>query len=87
VEKRINTTGDAKEIIINKYVWIGTNSIILPGTNIGYASVLSAGSVVADYAPSMYIAGGIPAIVILTEVNLFVHLDNYRIYYGKYKLY
>jgi acetyltransferase-like isoleucine patch superfamily enzyme len=64
VEKRINTTGDAKEVIINDNVWIGTNCIILPGTNIGYGSVISAGSVVVNNIPSMCIAGGIPAKVI-----------------------
>jgi acetyltransferase-like isoleucine patch superfamily enzyme len=64
VEKRINTTGDAKEIIINDNVWIGTNCIILPGANIGYGSVISAGSVVANNIPSMCIAGGVPAKVI-----------------------
>jgi len=64
VEKRINTTGEAKEIIINDNVWIGTNCIILPGTNIGYGSVISAGSVVVNNIPSMCIAGGIPAKVI-----------------------
>jgi acetyltransferase-like isoleucine patch superfamily enzyme len=36
----------------------------LPGTNIGYGSVISAGSVVANNIPSMCIAGGIPAKVI-----------------------
>jgi acetyltransferase-like isoleucine patch superfamily enzyme len=30
VENRINTTGGAKEIIINDNVWIGTDCIILP---------------------------------------------------------
>jgi acetyltransferase-like isoleucine patch superfamily enzyme len=64
VEKRINTTGGAKEIVINDNVWIGTDCIILPGANIGYGSVISAGSVVANNIPSMCIAGGNPAKVI-----------------------
>ena|SRR6056297_2732801 len=64
VENRINTTGDAKEIIINDNVWIGANSIILPGVNIGYGSVIAAGSVVTKDIPSMCIAGGNPAKVL-----------------------
>lgn len=64
VENRINTVGGAKEIIINDNVWIGTNCIILPGTNIGYGSIISAGSVVANNIPAMCIAGGNPSKVI-----------------------
>ena len=64
VENRINTIGDAKEIIIEDNVWIGANSIILPGVTIGYGSVIATGSVVTKDIPSMCVAGGNPAKVI-----------------------
>ena len=64
VENRINTIGDTKEIIIEDNVWIGANSIILPGVTIGYGSVIAAGSVVNKDIPSMCVAGGNPAKVI-----------------------
>lgn len=35
----------AGSVIINDYVWIGSGVIILPGTELGYGSVIGAGSV------------------------------------------
>jgi len=64
VENRINTTGVAKEIIIEDNVWIGANSIILPGVKIGNGSIISANSVVKNDIPRKVIAGGNPAIII-----------------------
>lgn len=64
VKKRINTTGGVKEIRIEDNVWIGINSIILPGVAIGYGSVIAAGSVVSKDIPPMCIAGGNPAKII-----------------------
>lgn len=63
-ENRINTVDIPKEIIIEDNVWIGANSIILPGVKIGYGSIIAAGSVVAKDIPPMCIAGGNPAKVI-----------------------
>ena len=64
VEDRINTTGISSPVRIEDNVWIGTNSIILPGVTIGRGSVISANSVVVKDIPSMVIAGGNPAIII-----------------------
>lgn len=64
VEERINSTGPAKEIIINDNVWIGINTIILPGVTIGRGSIIAAGSVVVKDIPPMCLAGGNPARVI-----------------------
>lgn len=61
---RINTTGKSKPIIIEENVWIGINSIILPGVTIGAGSVISANSVVVKDIPPMVVAGGNPAVVI-----------------------
>ncbi len=64
IENRINTKGIAKKIVIEDNVWIGTNSIILPGVTIGMGSVISANSVVHKNIPSMVVAGGNPAVII-----------------------
>jgi len=64
VKNRINTNGYSKAIIIENNVWIGANSIILPGVRIGNGSIISANSVVNKDIPDMVIAGGNPAIVI-----------------------
>lgn len=69
VENRINTVGTAKPITIENNVWIGANSIILPGVTIGKGSVISANSVVVRDVPSMAIVGGNPAIIIKNKVK------------------
>jgi acetyltransferase-like isoleucine patch superfamily enzyme len=64
VAARIRTKGDCRPIRIGDNVWIGANSIILPGVTIGMGSVIAAGSVVAKSVPAMVVAGGNPARVI-----------------------
>ena len=59
-ERRTNN-GEAKEIKIGDNVWIGANSIILPGVSIGSNSIIAAGSVVNKSVPAEHIAGGNPA--------------------------
>ena len=59
-ERRISN-GTAKEIKIGDNVWIGANSIILPGVSIGANSIIAAGSVVNKSIPAEHIAGGNPA--------------------------
>jgi acetyltransferase-like isoleucine patch superfamily enzyme len=63
VSNRIRTisVAEAEPIIIGDNVWIGFNSIILPGTVIGDGSIVAAGGVVTKEVPSMCIAGGNPA--------------------------
>lgn len=64
VKNRINTKGSEKEIVIEDNVWIGANTIILPGVYIGFGSVVAAGSVVNQNIPPMCIAGGNPVQII-----------------------
>lgn len=61
VDNRINTTGRSKPVVIQDNVWIGANTFVLPGVTIGYGSVISANSVVAEDIPAMTMAGGNPA--------------------------
>lgn len=70
VAARIYTSGSSKPIRIEDNVWIGANSIILPGVTIGAGSVISANSVVTKDIPSMVVAGGNPAKIIRTYENV-----------------
>lgn len=51
----------SKKTIINKYAWISTNSIILPGVVIGEGAIVSAGAVVTKDVDAYTIVGGVPA--------------------------
>ena len=62
------TSGDSHPIVIEDCVWIGANSLILPGVTIGYGSVIGAGSIVSKDIPPMVVAAGNPARVI-RQVN------------------
>lgn len=50
----------AKPVSIGDNVWIGGNSVILPGVNIGNNSVIGAGSVVVKDIPPFSLAVGNP---------------------------
>lgn len=52
------------DIIIGSNCWIGMNSIILKGVQIGDNSVIAAGCVVTRAIPPNSLAGGVPARVI-----------------------
>ncbi|WP_442945325.1 acyltransferase [Nocardioides sp. CCNWLW216] len=52
---------DVESIEIGDHVWIGANSVILPGTSIGPGCVVGAGSIVrGKFEPNSLIAG-VPA--------------------------
>ncbi len=51
-------------IVIEDNVWIGANSIIIPGIHIGRHSVVGAGSVVTKDIPAYSVAVGNPARII-----------------------
>jgi acetyltransferase-like isoleucine patch superfamily enzyme len=50
-------------VVIRRGAWVGVSSTLLPGTDIGECSVISAGSTVSGPIPSHVIATGNPAIV------------------------
>lgn len=55
---------EPKEIVIEDDVFIGMNSIILKGVQIGARSIVGAGSVVTKSIPSDCVAAGNPARII-----------------------
>lgn len=59
-----------KPVVIKKGAWIASYAIILPGTEIGEHSVVSAGSVVKGKIPPYVLIGGNPA-KIVSELKHF----------------
>ena len=55
---------NAKPVIIGDDVWIGANSVILPGISIGNGAVIGASSVVTKDIPENAIVFGNPAKII-----------------------
>ena len=67
---------DTSPIIIEDNVWIGANSVVLPGILIGKNSIIGAGSVVTKDVPSYSVAVGNPAKVIkMYDINLKVWVN------------
>jgi len=56
--------GPAKPIIIRKNVWIGYNTVVLKGVEIGENTIIGAGSIVTSNIPPNVIASGNPCKVI-----------------------
>lgn len=50
-----------KDIVIGNNVWVGANSVILPGVTIGDNSIIAAGSVVTKNIGANETWGGVPA--------------------------
>lgn len=54
----------ARAVSIGDHSWIGTNSVILPGTSLGAHVVVAAGSVVSGQVPDRCVVAGAPAQII-----------------------
>lgn len=54
------------KVIIGDYVYIGTNSLIMPGVSIGNNVLVAAGSIVTKSVPSNVVIAGNPAKIICT---------------------
>tara|TARA_E500000331_G_scaffold123539_1_gene121047 strand:+ start:13663 stop:14286 length:624 start_codon:yes stop_codon:yes gene_type:complete len=64
--KNDSNNAEASPVIINNDVFIGANSIILKGVNIGSNTIIGAGSVVTKSFPKNSVIGGNPAVLIKT---------------------
>ncbi len=67
--QRIYSVSKPNEIIIEDNVWIGMNSIILPGVTIGEGAVIAAGSIVTKDVPTQTLVGGNPAKILKQNVE------------------
>lgn len=76
-----------KPITVGDNVYIGTNTIILPGVKIGSNVIIGAGAVVSKSIPDNSVAVGVPARVIKTSDDYFEKIRNESIHLGhlKYK--
>lgn len=74
-----------KPITIGDNVYIGTNTIILPGVTIGSNVVIGAGAIVSKNIPDNSVAVGIPANVIKTADEYFEKIQNESIHLGHLK--
>lgn len=74
--RRINID-DSKPIIIHDDVWVTINCVVLPGTEIGKGSIVSANSVVHGEIPPYSIVAGNPAKVI-ASVKKNKHIPNFQ---------
>lgn len=67
-----------RKVVIGNGVFIGVNSIILPGVKIGDNCIIAAGSVVVKSVPAGSIVGGNPAKIIGSYSNIERNaLENY----------
>lgn len=66
-------------VIIGDYVYIGTDSLILPGVTVGDNVLIAAGSVVTKSVPSGVVCGGNPARVICTIEDYYYKNKQYDI--------
>lgn len=57
------------EVIIDDDVWIGQNSMIMPGTHIGYGAVIGAGAIVTKDVPPACLVAGVPASIKKVDVK------------------
>lgn len=56
---------DGKDVILGDKCWVGMNSVILPGVELGRNTIVAAGSVVTKSFPDGHVViGGVPAKVI-----------------------
>lgn len=67
-------------VVIGDNVWVGANSVILPGVTIGENSVIGAGSVVTKDIPANVVAAGVPCRVLreIDERDAECYFRDYR---------
>ncbi|MED4054187.1 acyltransferase [Niallia taxi] len=69
------------QVIIEKYVWISTNAMIMPGIKIGEGAVIAAGSVVTKDVEPYSIMGGVPAKKIGERKKELTYSPNFKKYF------
>ena len=60
-DRRVDYARFSEPIVIEDKVWIGSNVVVLPGVQIGYGSVIGAGSVVSKNIPRWWWYSECPA--------------------------
>lgn len=73
--------GIRSKVMIEDYVWIGTNAIILPGVKIGKGAVIAAGAVVTKDVKDYEVVGGNPAKFIKSRTQDLDYKCIYDVYF------
>ena len=66
------------KIVVEDWVYIGSNSIILPGVTIGEGSLVAAGSIVTKSVPPHSVVGGNPARLICSTDEYIAKNEKYN---------
>ena len=74
-----------KPITVGDNVYIGTNTIILPGVTIGNDVIIGAGAIVSKNIPDNSVAVGVPAKVIKTADEYLDKIKMDSIHFGHLK--
>ncbi len=72
-------------VIIEDYVWVCANAILLPGVKIGRGAVVLTGSVVTEDVPPFHVVGGNPARFVRMrsqDLNYQLHWDPWVPFWG-----
>ena len=67
------------KIVIGDYVYIGTNSLIMPGVTLGDHTLVAAGSVVTKSFPGGLVLAGNPARIVCTIEEYYERNKKYNI--------
>lgn len=67
------------KVIIGDWVYIGTNSLIMPGIKIGDGALIAAGSVVTKSIPPKVVVGGNPARILSTVDDYIRHNEKFNL--------
>lgn len=67
------------KVIIGDWVYIGTNSLIMPGVTIGDGALIAAGSVVTKSVPPKVVVGGNPARILSTVDDYIRHNEKFNL--------
>ena len=76
IEPNFDCFGKVK---IGSNVYIGTNSLIMPGVTVGDNVLIAAGSVVTNSVPSNVVIGGNPAHIICTFDDYYQKHKRYNV--------
>lgn len=71
IPMRLQGSSESYPVTIGNDVWIGRRTIIMPGVNIGDGCIIGAGAVVTKDVPPFSVAGGVPAKVIKSRIELY----------------
>lgn len=72
-----------ESVVIGAYSWVGMNSVVLPGVELGTRTIVAAGSVVTKSFPEGFcVIGGVPA-----KVIKYLDRDKFVPWKDKYEFY